>query len=107
MAFYELRRYHIQPGRGADWVRAMEGRIIPHVLAGGMAVAGSFVDEDDADRYTWLCRFESEAERARLYEVCYGSEKWKNELAPVVGEFLIREEIHVTRIIPTALSVLH
>lgn len=107
MAFYELRQYRIQPGRGADWVRAMEQQIIPHVLAGGMSVAGSFVDEDDPDRYTWLCRFEGEEERVRLYDVCYGSAKWKTDLAPIVAEFLIREEIRVTRIVPTALSVLH
>lgn len=106
MAFYELRQYRIQPGRGRDWVRVMEERIIPHVLAGGMTVAGSFVDEGDSDRYTWLCRFEDENERARLYEVCYGSEAWKSNLAPVVAEFLVREEIRVTRIVPTALSVL-
>ncbi len=106
MPFYELRQYHVRPGRGAEWVRAMEERIIPHVLAGGIAVAGTFIDEDDPDRYTWLCRFESEDERARLYDVCYGSESWKRDLAPLIDEFLLREEIRVTRIVPTALSVL-
>ena len=54
----------------------------------------------------WLRRFESEAERERLYEAVYQSEEWKTYFSPRVGELIVREEIKVQRIVPTARSVL-
>ena len=63
MAFYELRRYRVRPGRMDEWVRYMEEVIIPFQVARGMVIAGSFRGEEDDSTYVWLRRFESEAER--------------------------------------------
>ncbi|WP_236792336.1 NIPSNAP family protein [Amycolatopsis sp. GM8] len=43
--FYEIRRYQTRPGRRAEWVRYMEGTVIPFMESQGMSVTASFVDE--------------------------------------------------------------
>ena len=50
-------------------------------------------------------RFDSEAERERLYEAVYQSDYWKNDVAPRVAELMDRSAIRVTRIVPTPRSV--
>lgn len=105
--FYELREYRIQPGRMADWVKVMEEMIIPFQTGKGMVIAGTFTDENDPEHYIWIRRFESEEERVRLYDAVYTSEHWVNEVKPKVDELMIRSEMKVTRIVPTAISVLH
>lgn len=105
--FYELREYRIRPGRMADWVKVMEEMIIPFQTGKGMVIAGSFTDENDPDHYVWIRRFESEVERVRLYDAVYKSDHWINEVKPKVDEIMIRSEMKVTRIVPTAISVLH
>ena len=104
MAFFELRQYRVRSGRMDEWVRLMEETIIPFQTAQGMAVIGSFRGESDDSLFFWVRRFESEAERERLYEAVYGSEFWKNEIAPQIPDFLDRERNVVTRVVPTARS---
>ena len=104
---FELRRYRCKEGKRDDWVRLMETRIIPMQIAKGMSIVGSFVDEGDPDVYVWIRRFDSEAERERLYAAVYQSDEWQNELSPLASDLLHREQIEVTRLIPTAASALH
>lgn len=103
--FYELRQYSIHAGRMDEWVEFMETEIIPFQVSMGMVITGSWRGEDDDTVYVWMRRFDSEAERERLYEAVYGSDYWKNEVAPRVAELMDRSAIRVTRIVPTPKSV--
>lgn len=105
MAFYELRRYDIRPGKMAEWLKLMEEEIIPFQVQVGMVIAGSFQVEGE-DVYIWIRRFESEAERERLYEAVYKSDHWLQNLTDRVGQCINRETIQVTRIVPTSRSIL-
>ena len=103
--FYELRQYKINPGRMDEWVEFMENDIIPFQVSRGMVITGSWRGEEDETVYVWMRRFDSEAERERLYEAVYQSDYWKNEVAPRVSELMDRSAIRVTRIVPTPKSV--
>jgi NIPSNAP len=105
--FYELRHYQTRPGKRDEWVRYMEEIIIPFQVSKGMVIAGSFVDEENEDSYFWIRRFEGEDQRKELYSAVYDSDQWKNEIAPPVGELLVRDAAVITRIVPTSMSVLH
>ncbi|MHB0877959.1 MAG: hypothetical protein ACYC5O_18130 [Anaerolineae bacterium] len=52
-------------------------------------------------------RFESEEEREALYRAVYETDTWHDETSPKTGEILDRERIVVTRLEPTAKSVIH
>ena len=104
---YELRQYRLHDGQRDNWVRFMEEVIIPFQVSKGMVIVGSFVAEEEPDLYVWIRRFEDEEDRQRLYEAVYQSDHWKNEIAPRTGEMLIRERMLITRLVPTAKSVLH
>jgi hypothetical protein len=104
--FFELRQYRVKPGQRDNWVRLMEEKIIPFQISKGMVVIGSFVGEEEADLYVWIRRFESEAERERLYNEVYQSDYWQNEIAPQVGDMLDRERTVVTRLEATPKSVI-
>ncbi len=106
MAFYELRQYEIRPGKMDEWLKLMEDEIIPFQTQLGMVIAGSFRGEGDDSKYVWIRRFESEAERERLYEACYKSDHWLQNLTDRVGQCINRETISVTRLNPTSRSVL-
>ena len=106
MAFFELREYRIKDGRMKDWVEFMEKEIIPFQVSKGMVVVGSFVAEEEEDLYIWVRRFESEADRERLYDAVYKDPEWTDGMSDRVGEIMDRERIVVRRILPTALSVL-
>ena len=84
----------------------MEEEIIPFQTSKGVVVVGSFVGEDEDDLYVWIRRFDSEAERERLYEAVYESDYWKNEIAPRIPEHLDRDRHVITRMEPTGKSVL-
>jgi hypothetical protein len=101
---FELREYHAQPGKRDTLVRLMEEQIIPMQVQAGMVILGSFVGEDSPDNYVWLRRFENEAERVRLYEAVYQSDRWKNEIAPLLPDLMQREKMRVTRLVPTRRS---
>ena len=104
MAFYELRQYKVRPGKMAEWLQVMEEEIIPFQVAKGMVITGSFRGEEDDSVYFWMRRFESEAEREKLYAAVYESDYWKNEMSPRIPELLDREAMAVTRIVPTPKS---
>ena len=104
MAFYELRQYHVRPGKMNEWVALMHDEIIPFQAGKGMVVTGSFRGEIDDSVYVWMRRFENEAQRERLYAAVYESDYWTNEISQRVGEILDRDKTVITRIVPTALS---
>ena len=104
--FFELRQYHVRPGKQAEWVQLMEEEIIPFQVMQGMVILGSFVGEQDDSVYVWLRRFESEAQREQQYAAVYESDTWKNEIAPRIPELLDREKMVITRITATPKSVI-
>ena len=104
MAFYEVRQYTIRPGKMVAWLELMEGEILPFQISKGMVVTASFRGEDDDSVYIWLRRFESEAERVRLYAAVYESEHWQTQIGPRIGELMDREQIKVLRVVPTSIS---
>ena len=87
-----------------EWVRLMEEEIIPFQISKGMVVTGSFRGEDDDASYIWIRRFETEADRERLYKAVYQSDFWREEIGPRVPEFLERDRSVITRIVPTSRS---
>ena len=103
-AFYELRQYKVKPGKMAQWLKLMEEEIIPFQVSKGAIITGSFRGETDDSVYVWLRRFESEAERERLYAAVYQTDHWKNVITPKVTDVLDREAIKVTRMVPTRMS---
>ncbi|QIE56426.1 NIPSNAP family protein [Pikeienuella piscinae] len=106
MPFYELRQYVIRPGKMAAWVKLFDEVILPFQIARGMVVPGSFSGETDDSVFVWIRRFESEAERERLYAAVYEDPEWKDEIGPKVRELMDREKIKVLRLTPTPSSVL-
>ena len=80
--FFELRQYRTKPGQREKWVKFMEEEIIPFQVSKGMGHLGSFVGQEEDDLYVWIRRFESEAERERLYKAVYESDHWKTTLPP-------------------------
>ena len=106
MAFYELRQYHVRPGKMAEWVKIMEEEVIPFQVSKGMVICGSFRGEKDDGAYFWLRRFNSEAEREAQYKAVYETDFWKTKIAPRVPDCLDREKMVVTRIVPTAKSTM-
>ena len=103
---FELRQYAIKPGKQQQWVQLMEEEIIPFQVSKGMVIAGSFVGDEDESVYVWIRRFDDEAERERLYEAVYQSEHWQKNIAPRIPDLMDREQIRVTRLTPTAKSVI-
>src|ERR1041384_4073055 len=78
MAFYELRQYHVRPGKIAEWLKLRAEEIIPFQVSTGMVITGSFRGETDESVYVWMRRFESEAQREALYKAVYDTDFWKN-----------------------------
>jgi hypothetical protein len=103
---FELREYRTRPGQRDAWVRYMDERIIPFQISKGMVIVGSWVGEEEDDLFVWVRRFDSEAERQRLYTEVYESDEWKNTIGPPVADLIDREKIVVRRLTPTPHSVL-
>ena len=101
---FELRQYRMRPGQQDHWVKYMEEVIIPFQTARGMTIVGSWVGEQEDDLFVWVRRFESEADRERLYKDVYESDEWKNNIAPKIPAMMDRERIQVTRLNPTPRS---
>lgn len=106
MPFLELRQYVIRPGKIDEWVKFFDEVILPFQISRGMSVVGSFRGEVDESVFIWIRRFDSEAERERLYAAVYEDPEWKNEIAPRVGDLMDRALIKVQRITPTPVSAL-
>ncbi len=103
---FELRQYWCKPGKRDEWARYMDETIIPYQVSKGMVVVGSFTDEEDADHYVWIRRFEDEAERERLYKAAYETQEWETNIAPQVAEMLERERSVISRLHATPKSVI-
>jgi hypothetical protein len=103
---FELRQYRTRPGQRENWVRFAEDEIIPFQTAKGMTIVGSWVGEEDPDAFVWIRRFDSEAERERLYKEVYESDHWKTNVAPRIPELIDREQIRVTRMNHTPRSAI-
>ena len=103
---FELRQYHIRPGKQAEWVELMENEIIPFQSSQGMVILGSFTQEDDESVYIWVRRFRDEEERKAQYAAVYESDTWKNEIGPKIPALMDREQIKVRRLIPTPHSAI-
>lgn len=102
----ELRQYRCQPGERDNWVTFMNEVIIPFQVAKGMVIVGSFLGEAEDDHYIWIRRFDNEDHRKALYAAVYESDEWVNDISPKIPRMLIREKIDVTRMIPTASSMI-
>lgn len=103
---FELREYHTKPGQRERWAKYMDEVIIPYQMSKGMVIVATFVGEKDDDLYVWIRRFDSEAERERLYKAVYENEYWQKEVSPLVGEMLDRTKTVVSRLNPTPMSVI-
>ena len=103
--FFELREYRTHPGQRENWVRFMEGVIIPFQVSKGMVIVGSFVGQEEDDLYIWLRRFDSEEQREKLYEAVYQSDVWRDEIGPKVPSMMDRSKIVVRRLEATPASV--
>ena len=106
MAFFELRQYKILPGKMNEWLDLMENEIIPFQVSKGMVICASYRGEEDESVYFWIRRFESEADRERLYNAVYESDTWKNDISPRVGEVMDRSAIQVQRVVATRMSTM-
>ena len=103
---FELRQYRTLPGQRDNWVNYMEETIIPFQVSKGMVIVGSFVGQEEDDLYVWVRRFESDAERDRLYQEVYRSDHWKKTLGPRIPEMMDRTKMVVRRIEATPHSVI-
>ena len=106
MAFYELRQYKVLDGQMENWLKVMQEEIIPFQVAQGMVITASLRGEENDNIYVWIRRFESEKQREGLYRAVYESDVWKNEISPRLSTLLDREAMIVTRLTPTAMSIL-
>ena len=104
VAFFELRKYKVNPGKLAGWVKIMEEEIIPFQVSKGMVICGSYQGETDESVYVWIRRFDSEEQRVQLYKDVYESEYWTTKIAPRVPEYLDRPGNVVTRLLATPRS---
>ena len=105
-AFFELRTYKIFPGKMKEWLHYMEKTIIPFQVGKGMVIHGSFTVDEDTDTYIWIRRFENKEHKEKLYNEVYNSDRWVNEIAPIVGTLLDRDAIIVNNLKSTELSIM-
>ena len=103
---FELRQYRIKDGLRDEWVKLMEEKVIPFQVLKGVVVVGSFIASEEKDLYVWIRRFDSEAERKRLYDEIYTSEFWIKEVKPAADKMLDRESILNTVLEATPKSVI-
>jgi len=106
VVIYELRQYRVKKGKMKEWLRLMEGEIMPFQVSRGMAIPAMFTASKETGLFVWLRRFKNEAERKRLYRAVYETEHWKNVIQPKVEAVLYIPKIVVTDMEPTPKSVL-
>ena len=103
---FEFRQYITKPGMRDEWVKWFEEKVLAFQISKGVVVIGSFVSGDDPDTFFWIRRFDSEADKERLYKAVYEDPVWKTEISPRNAALLIREKIAVTNMIATPRSVI-
>lgn len=72
----ELRRYTLRPSRLPDLLAVFERHLIEPQEDSGMAVGGTFADEDAPDCFTWLRGFTDHVARVRALETFYRGPVW-------------------------------
>ena len=104
--FFELREYRTLSGERENWVNFMEEIVSPFQVSKGMVILGSFVGQEEDDLYSWVRRFEDEAEREKLYEAVYESDVWKNDIGPKIPTMMDRSKVVVRKIEASSRSVI-
>ena len=122
-AFFELRMYKVFSGKMDEWIKFMEGTIIPFQVSKGMVIHGSFIVDrrneyslkdgerqmdtvDDNQTYVWIRRFSSETSKEKLYKEVYESNEWINNILPIVNQLIDRNSIVVNNLNSTDLSTM-
>lgn len=103
---FELRQYTVRPDKQAEFAALMEQESIPFQVSKGMVIHASFVGEKDESVDVWPRRLTNEDERVERYRAVYESDHWRQAIAPRVTELIDREQIRVTRLVPTSKSVI-
>ena len=103
---FEFREYTCLPGKRDEWVKYMEEVVAPFQISKGVVITGMWVSETDPNLYYWIRRFVDETQRLQVYDAVYKHETWINVISPVVGSLIDRSKIHVTRMLPTPMSVI-
>ncbi len=98
MAFYELRQYHVRPGKMDEWVRIMEEEIIPFQVSKGMVICGSYRGETDESAYVWIRRFEQRGRARRPVQGGLRDRALEDQDRPRVPECLDRDKMVITRL---------
>ena len=104
--FFELRQYHLFPGKRDEYVEWMENIIIPGQMAMGVVIIGSFVSPEDEDLYVWIRRFDSDAQLEAFNAAYYTTDEWTNELLPKAQEMNDFSRMIVIRLEATPTSVI-
>jgi hypothetical protein len=122
-AFFELRMYKVFSGKMDEWIKFMEGTIIPFQVSKGMVIHGSFIVDrrneyslkdgerqmdtvDDNQTYVWIRRFSSETSKEKLYKEVYESNEWINNILPIVNQLIDRNSIVVYNLNSTDISTM-
>jgi hypothetical protein len=71
-----------------------------------MVIHGSFSVQDDDETYIWIRRFKSLEHKDNLYEEVYKSDRWVEEIAPIVATLIDRDAIVVKNLQSTDLSIM-
>jgi hypothetical protein len=103
--FFEIRRETAVKGKGKDLARYMDDEVIPMHQSRGMTVVASFTDEDDADAFVWIRRFESVQEREAIVDRVHADPRWISTIGPTVVPLVAAEAVTV-RLLPTPGSAL-
>src|SRR5262249_31659938 len=73
----ELRQYKIFPGKRDQMIQLFEREFIARQELVGMRLVGTFRDQRDADRFTWIREFASMDVRDRELSAFYFGPVWK------------------------------
>ena len=76
-AVIELRQYKILPGKRDEMIGLFEREFVESQEALGMRLVGTFRDQNDPDRFTWIREFESMDMRDRELSTFYFGPVWK------------------------------
>lgn len=103
---FELRQYRMRPDQRHNWLRFWEEELLPYLIQKGQVVVGSWVGEQDPDLFVWIRRFDDEADRVRFYEAVRLEGGWATYFLPRIDAMIDRQQSVVTRLTPTARSVI-
>ena len=99
MAFTELRIYEVLDGKMDAWAKLMEEEIIPFQESLGLVITSRYRGETDDNLYVWTRDFESEEQRVAQYEAVYQSDRWKENISPLVKAMINLDTMRVERLV--------